>query len=824
MTTLIRGVLLFTASISAAHSVFSTPLDEQDSAYLETKEEIVFVSQPAHAPFEFIRNEQISGMNVEIIQWMAADMGFKTRFETAPLEQGMEMVKNGEADALTSLFYNEQRDHEFDFTDTVKLTPFALFVRSDNNAIQSINDLQGRKVAIMASSRSIEVLQKNHINCEMKFVPTMNECVKLVQDGHVDAMIGNELVTTHFMYSSGLANLKTVDGPLFTAKLCMAVKEGNSDLLRILNKGMQHARSSGTLNKIEAKWLGSEYAAKPFPFMMVGIITAGGVLATGIIIGIILLCNRRLKHEVEARTLQYAESEERLRQIFENSPDSVFVVEQTGQIISVNSRACTALKMTKEQLLSKQIHELAPEAFHDEVHSNMKRWFTGQLTQVEGTSKDADGRITPIEMTGSLLNLEGKQVLQLHARDITLRREAEEKMHAARQIAEHAKEMAEEAQETAEQASVAKSEFLANMSHEIRTPLNGIVGMAQLMADTALDEEQSHCLDTIQQSTTGLLNIINHVLDISKIEAGQMDVREAPIDLRQLEKTLMSMFKTQAEKNGLNFICECQDNVPLYVLGDEGLIEQVLVNLIGNAMKFTHKGSITVNIECNTKSRSGADIYFQVIDTGIGIDKDKQDQVFDKFMQADGSAKRLYGGTGLGLAICKEVVELMGGQIGLFSTHGQGSTFYFSLTLPQAATAAALKTPEKDRDKLVKREGLRVLLAEDNLVNQKVAIAVLEKAGCTVQSEGNGQDALQAYMLEDFDLILMDCQMPVMDGFEATKQIRALENPKSDVPIIAITAHAMKDDKQKCIDEGMNDYISKPFSRLALIDLINKYC
>ena len=542
-----------------------------------------------------------------------------------------------------------------------------------------------------------------------------------------------------------------------------------------------------------------------------------------VILFVILLWNRKLQQEVEARTRQYGESEERLRQIFENSPDAVFVINRSGHIISANSRACASVKMNKRELLEKRVHDIAPETFRSEIDANMKDWFSGELKQCEGASRASDGSINPIEMTGCLQDIDGEEVLLMHVRDITLRKEGEEKIYAARQIAEDAKEMAERAREIAENSSQAKSEFLANMSHEIRTPLNGIVGMAQLIADTELNDEQKNCVETILQSTAGLLQIINHVLDISKIEAGQMDIRESAINLREMCSSLHDLFHPQSDQKGVTLECTCQDNVPLYMTGDEGLIDQVLVNLIGNALKFTHKGSVTLNIECHQKSAAGTELYFQVIDTGIGIPKEKQTAIFGKFTQADSSAKRLYGGTGLGLTICKQLIELMGGKIGLISSIGKGSTFFFNLTLPQASHPANLKPEADNQENLLVRQGLKVMLVEDNKVNQKVAMAILCKAGCEVDVAENGQDAIQKIQVKPFDIVLMDCQMPVMDGFEATARIRAMKEPLCNIPIIAITAHAMMDDKQKCLAGGMDDYISKPVNRQALIDIINKY-
>jgi CheY-like chemotaxis protein len=257
-------------------------------------------------------------------------------------------------------------------------------------------------------------------------------------------------------------------------------------------------------------------------------------------------------------------------------------------------------------------------------------------------------------------------------------------------------------------------------------------------------------------------------------------------------------------------------------MGDEGLLEQILVNLVGNAIKFTHQGSVTLNVERHANGPAG-ELYFQIIDTGIGIPKEQQATIFEKFMQVDGSAKRMYGGTGLGLAICKQLIELMGGRIGLISSSGRGSTFFFNLALPPATPPSEPKSPRGDQIETLVRPNVKVLLVEDNKVNQKVAEAILRKAGCLVDIAGNGQDAIQQIRKGSYDVVLMDCQMPIMDGFEATAQIRAMHSEISQIPIIAITAHAMKDDRQKCIDGGMNDYISKPVSRKDLVALINQY-
>ncbi|MBT8043277.1 MAG: transporter substrate-binding domain-containing protein [Pontiella sp.] len=821
MTSFHRWIAL--VCIAATAPVATAHVDRPESSSKHPVKEIIFVAQPDFAPFEFVHKNQVNGMNVELIQWMAADMGYKVSFEVASLTEALEMVRSGKADAATSLIYSSDKDTDFDFSHPITRTIAAIYVHDTCNDIHNLADLEGRQVAILGSGRAMEILQKKRIRCKIRFVSSVEEAVELTVSGHVDAMIGNELIAQHYLSTSGKTNLKVVGDPIVTGRLGFVVAKEDHATLTVFNEGIEHAEKHGILNKITAKWLGSEHVRPRIPIKTILLVVTLVFIIAAAAVYMVLVWNRRLQRIVEERTRHYAESEERLRQLFENSPDAVFVLERNGQIISVNSRACDLVKTTKSELLTKTLFDLTPPELKGEAESNLRKWFSGSMKQCEAASVDSNGKITPTDMTGSVQNIEGAPVLQLHVRDITMRKQAEEQINAARKMAEDAREMAEEARVIAENASQAKSEFLANMSHEIRTPLNGIVGMAQLISDTKLSAEQTDCVDTILQSTSGLLKIINHVLDISKIEAGQMDVRESSIDLRELSTSIMNMFRPQVDDHKVTLLCECQENVPRYVVGDEGLIEQILINLVGNALKFTHQGSVSLNIECHSISDNDAELYFQIIDTGIGIEKEKQATIFDKFTQVDGSSKRFYGGTGLGLAISKRLVELMGGKIGLISSAGKGSTFFFNLNLPKTTAPASSRRERGESAKFVTKPHTRVLLVEDNIVNQNVANAILRKAGCLVDTAENGQDAIQQVQRETYDVVLMDCQMPIMDGFEATEKIRAMKKPLCDLPIIAITAHAMKDDKQMCIDSGMNDYIPKPVSRQALIDIINKY-
>ncbi len=385
-------------------------------------------------------------------------------------------------------------------------------------------------------------------------------------------------------------------------------------------------------------------------------------------------------------------------------------------------------------------------------------------------------------------------------------------------------EQRERAMRTAEAASRAMSQFLARMSHEIRTPMNGVLGMAQLLMETPLDERQSNCLRALYRSGEGLLDVINDVLDFSKIEAGRLELEHIDFDLPARISDAIMPLRERARRKGLALQLEMAADLPRSVSGDPVRLSQVMSNLVSNAIKFTPAGRIDVRVTRGTDTdASGTQIHFSVTDTGVGVAAEALVRVFDAFAQADVSHTRKYGGTGLGLAIAKQLVELMGGTIGATSEAGRGSTFWFTLPL-QAATGAEM--PHRHLAEAVQTlapQRGRVLLVEDNSINREVARAMLSSFGLEVTIARNGLEAVAALEGGEFDLILMDCEMPEMDGFEATRRIRARDHASAKVPIVALTAHAVAGDRERCIAAGMNDYIPKPFRREDLHAVLNRW-
>lgn len=411
----------------------------------------------------------------------------------------------------------------------------------------------------------------------------------------------------------------------------------------------------------------------------------------------------------------------------------------------------------------------------------------------------------PIFKNGKLIKILGTLL------DITKRKQYEEELETAKR--------------KAEESTKAKELFLANTSHEIRTPMNAIVGVSQLLRKTELDAQQIEYLTIIEKSAGNLLTIINDILDLSKIESNNLKIENTSFNLKEVIESVINMTQFLAKEKNLNlrYICP-SPNEDTTLIGDPLRLEQVLLNLVNNAIKFTHTGSVEINLELKEETANSYKIGFEVIDTGIGISAEKLEVIFNDFTQADASTTRIYGGTGLGLSISRKLVQLMGGELKVSSQPGKGTNFFFTLEFSKGEQKTIADAPQsKSSTQLNNLDGIQILLVEDQEFNQFVAKRLLELLKARVEIASNGKIAIEKLEQNSFDVILMDIQMPVMDGIEATHYIRKrMSKPKCDIPIIALTAHALKDDEQKYYSHGMNGYLSKPFKSEILAEVIRK--
>lgn len=506
-------------------------------------------------------------------------------------------------------------------------------------------------------------------------------------------------------------------------------------------------------------------------------------------------------------------AEEKFRLAVEAAPNAMIMVDSEGKMILANRQTETMFQYSRKELIGEPIEILVPNRFQKSHPGQRGSFFSNPKTRSMGAGRELFGKrkdssevaieigLNPIETS------EGIYVLASII-DITERKKTEALIAS---------------QEAALEASRMKSQFLANMSHEIRTPMNGIIGMTELLSFTALDSQQADYAETIRRSAESLLTIINDILDFSKIEAGKLDLESEELDLDQLMRDVERVFSVLAEKKGITLF----SNRPVLhrkFRGDSGRILQVLNNLLGNAIKFTEKGQVSIRVSLQNSDGKYTNVKFEIQDTGIGIPDVSRSDLFRAFSQADNSSTRKFGGTGLGLSISKRLVELMGGTIEVASEVGKGSNFSFQIKLENGSGSATKPEPLKDVALPTIQGHDRILVAEDHLINQKLVFAMLEKLGFKVDIVGNGKEALERISQNEYSLVLMDCQMPELDGFETTTAIRRLKDSKqSSIPVIAMTASAIKGDREKCIEVGMNDYISKPLHLSQLQEILEKW-
>jgi PAS domain S-box-containing protein len=564
--------------------------------------------------------------------------------------------------------------------------------------------------------------------------------------------------------------------------------------------------------------------------------------------------NRGLQAEVAERRLaeialrMSEEHASRLARVVEQASDGIITRDMDGRITSWNAATARLFGIAASEAIGQPIGTLHQSNFSaDEAATILARIREGASHTFEADRIDRDGRLIHLHVAASpIFDTTGVQCGEMSViRDITERKVVEQETARAR--------------EAAEAANRSKSQFLANMSHEIRTPMNGVLGMAELLLGTQLDASQEKFALAIHRSGTALLHLINDILDYSKIESGHLELEHVGFALRELVGDVVELLSESAHAKELSLSFAVADGVPNILVGDPLRLRQIITNLTGNALKFTEAGSVSLEItRCSDTSAlqlenhavaepETIELMFAVRDTGIGIPANAMDRLFSQFSQADGSTTRRFGGSGLGLAISKQLAESMGGRIGVESEVGRGSRFWFTVRMEVGNSESVLvKDVGHDMAHVPSSIGVgflevtrrkRVLLAEDNPINRQIATVMLESFGCDVVVAVDGRQAIDRSRVQPFDLILMDCQMPEVDGFEATVTIRAHEasieraatradptlRRASRTPIIALTANAMQGDRERCIEAGMDDYLAKPFAKKSLRAVIDRW-
>lgn len=516
-----------------------------------------------------------------------------------------------------------------------------------------------------------------------------------------------------------------------------------------------------------------------------------------------------LAKEVVSKIISKKENIERnkLEKLFNCSRDLICIVGTDGLFKKLNPGVINILKYSEEELLNTPFMNLVHPDDVEETRAEFGKLKDGIVAiDFQNRYVQKDGNIVTLNWLTNP-DLESGDFYAI-ARDVTVKEKVLKEL--------------EEAKLVSQKAVKVKDEFLSNMSHEIRTPLNAIIGFNDLLKQTPLNSDQEKYVEIVRVASQNLMVIINDILDISKLESGKLELDERPIRIREIAEGVIHLHSQKAKAKGLKLLLSIDQDIPMYVTGDSTRISQVLTNLIGNAIKFTEKGFIEVKLFEKSRQDNNTQLCFSVKDTGIGIEESKQNLIFERFSQAENSTTRLFGGTGLGLNISKMILSLYNSKIDVKSELGQGTEFSFELSLPiltMDGVSSVFDVPNSKSDNLL--AGRLVLVAEDNEHNQILATTYLKKNGAEVEIAENGAIAVEKLKNKNFDLVLMDLQMPVMDGFEATKSIR--NDLKSDLPIIACSAHSLVGERENCLEKGMNEYISKPYSEKTLVRILTSF-
>ena len=514
------------------------------------------------------------------------------------------------------------------------------------------------------------------------------------------------------------------------------------------------------------------------------------------------------------------------QEVFQNLNDPFLILNQAG-FQDCNAAAVKIFgAQSKEKILHTHPSTLSPphqpgkgpseEAANEMIGIALEKG----SHRFEWDHQTIDGKIFPVEITLGVIRKGDDPLLFVQFHDISHRKRSEMALEAATRKAQF---LAVEAT----QACRTKSEFLANMSHEIRTPRNGVIGMTGLLLDTELDPEQRQFVEILRNSGEAMMDVINDILDFSKIEAGKIEMEKTDFEMSNMLADFSDLMRISADDRNLDWGFTIESGVHDHLLGDPGRLRQVLTNLVGNALKFTKEGGVHLHVEKQEETKKTISLKFSVEDSGIGIPAQKVSRLFKAFSQVDSSTSRKYGGTGLGLTIFQKLVQMMGGSIGVQSTEGEGSTFFFTITLGKQDSCSVQEVQNSVQEQPLTDAplGLRVLVAEDNPTNQIVAARMLNKRGCHVDVVANGLEAVKALQNIPYDVVLMDCMMPEMDGYEATKEIRKKDSNVLNhaIPIIALTANAMEGDKENCLVCGMDDYLAKPVNKKAMRSVLVRF-